>query len=366
MGYSADSVGIAQRLEHLVATEKKVSIFSSRPAPRAWFRSVGNWLVEERYLLALLRNRLRGPADPVPPRLGDADIFRILRALVMPPRLEARSHAQALFMKTHLRAFYLEPRAMSLKIVSSEDGNLLRQDFDTRAKAVELGAPRIIDHCLEGPSPYLCEEWISGCHPDPIRDADEIVRFVAGELWNGYGQSGFEWRSLADSHDLGALIANFDAMTDEMPWPSHLQERKSARDALLNLESESAKLVPWCFGHGDLSVGNMLLTDGRVRLIDWERARRMPLLLELSKILAIVPASWDPITARMRDAFTGAPDPGMLQPDLQAALASLERLVQIRDRFSAATPAAAISRREASRFERRLGAELNHLAARLR
>lgn len=267
-----------------------------------------------------------------------------------------------LLAKSHLRAFYLAPEPLTLKLVEPCARDALAREVAVRSALAVPCAPRLVAQRLDGPHPHLCEQLLFGRHPDPARDGERVVSFVLDELWQSYRASGFEWRRCAESHDLAALLANFDAMaaaaSRRSPWPGP----PALRGALERLGSEADRLVPWCLGHGDLSLGNLLLCEGRVRALDWERARRLPLLHELAKISVTVPGSWGPIVARIGQEFPNVPAPGMASPAAQGALAALERLAELRTRFDATSPDAVASPREAVRFRRRLKAELGHLA----
>ena len=353
---------LEQQLEILAAAELEVDLLERSPGRRVHFRRVGGWLVEERYLLGLLWDKMRGRGRPAPPRLDDRPAWSLLRGLTFSPRVSARSHAKAMFVKTHLRAFYLEPLQFALKIGSPEERAAIQRDVEARTESAGVGAPAILGHRFEGDHPHLCEEWLVGAHPDPVAHAAKVVAFVVGDLWQGYRTSGFEWRSCAESHDLGSLVDRFDVMTQGVDWPSERPARDVLRKGLLAISKDSEALVPWCLGHGDLSVGNMIVVKGEIRLLDWERARRLPLLQELSKILAVIPDSWEPIQSCILSEFEEESTPRMLPLNQQAALASLERLSELRTRFGATSPADVASRRDAIRFETRLTAELDHLS----
>lgn len=238
----------------------------------------------------------------------------------------------------------------------------MQRDVDARTGFTGMSAPAILGKRFEGDHPHLCEEWLVGTHPDPVAHAGEVVAFVLGDLWRGYRKSGFQWRSSAESHDLVSLVEGFDVMTKGIDWPSSWPARHVLRNGLLEMSKEPEAMIPWCLGHGDLSVGNMIVVEGEIRLLDWERARRLPLLQELAKILAVIPESWEPIQScilsELEEEFTRR----MLPLNQQAAFASLERLSELRTRFGVTSPLHVASRREAMRFETRLTAELDHLS----
>jgi hypothetical protein len=349
---------LSRGLARLAAAEQEIPLLVDRPTREAHFRRLGAWLVEERLLASLLRSRAQNRPVAAPPRLVDVGAAFLLPALALPPRWRARCRAQALFIKTHLRAFYGEPEPFTLKLVAPEARDAVARDAQARQGTVGLGTPRLLAHRSDGPYPYLCEELVAGHHPDPVQDADAVMAFVLGGLWDRYRTNGFSWQTCAESHDLGALISNFSKMTEAFAWP----DKELLRGQLSSLDDEASKLVPWCLGHGDLSVGNMLMRDDRIVLLDWERTRRLPLLVELAKIVVTCPGAWAAVAARVRDELTNTPSPGMASPEALGALASLERLAALRTRFSAASPGAVASGTEARRFERRLSAELDHLA----
>jgi hypothetical protein len=349
---------LERALDRLAAAEQGIPILADRPVREFHFRRVGSWLIEERLLVSLFFGRARGQPNAALPRLVNVGAARLLAALALLPRWRARCRAQALFVKTHLRAFYVEPEPFTLKLVAPEARDALARDAQARQRTSRLRVPRLLADRSDGPYPYLCEELIFGRHPDPVQDANFVVDFVLGELWDRYRADGFEWHTCSESHDLGALVSNFETMADAVAWP----ERKPLRDQLSSLSDQAAMLVPWCLGHGDLSVGNMLISGNRIVLLDWENARRLPLLVEVAKIVVTCPEAWTTVAAHIRDEFTNVAPPGMASLETLGALASLERLAALRTRFSAASVGAVTPAKNGRRFKRNVNAELGQLA----
>jgi len=283
--------------------------------------------------------------------------MRLFPSLALPPRWRACCHAQALYVKTHLRAFYAGPQPFTVKLVAPEARDALARDARARQDISKISVPRLLADRSDSSHPYLCEELVFGRRPNPAQDANGMVACVLGDLWDQYHANGFEWHTCAKSHDMGALLSNFEEMIDAFAWP----DKEDLRGRLSCLYDESSKLVPWCLGHGDIAPSNLLVSGNRIVLLDWEKVGRLPLFLELAKIIVSFPGTWAPIAARVREEFRDVAPPGMASPEAMGALASLERLAALRARFSAASPDAAASWSEARRFKRRLIAEFSHL-----
>lgn len=120
-------------------------------------------------------------------------------------------------------------------------------------------------------------------------------------------------------------------------------------------------MVPWCRGHGDLAIANMLVSGGRIRLLDWERARPLPLAHELAKITLAVRGVWPVVRERLVQLGADSPPAEMVPPDAQAVLGTLERLVDLGVRFSGQPSTARESKREAVRFARRRTPAVDHI-----
>jgi hypothetical protein len=357
--------GIEQLLERLAATERAIPFLAEQPEARVHFRRVGHWLVEERFLLALLAARARGQPHPAPPRLAKMGALRMLAALGLSRRYVARCRAQAIYFKKHVRAFFLTPRACSLKLVVPAAREGISRELAARSRVEgRVLAPRLLAHRLEGPHPHLCEELVFGRRPNRKRDEQLVLRFVLDELWESYRSAGFEWRPCTEFHQLDALLKSFEATLDDWTrWPSTWPAKCDLREPLTRLADEAEKLVPCCLGHGDLSDGNMLVADDRILLFDWEHAGRLPILLDLAKIVVQYPASWKPILARTEQEFAHAPNPGMVSARNQSALAALDRIAKL---HALSSPGPDFStwqaRRTKSRYRGRVATELQHLA----
>jgi hypothetical protein len=362
----AGAGGFEQTLARVVEAERDLSLLTERVAH---FRRIGSWIVEERFALALLRSRVGGRSVAAPAPLSKAGAA-ILRALASSARLASACQARAIFAKTHqralvrdqLRAFYFEPRPLTLKLMPPERRDELARELAARSEIpAEFGAPAVLGHRLEGPHPYLCEEFVTGRHPDPLADAPQLVAFVVGALWEGYGAAGIAWRHCGESHDVKELVRSFEDLMAPAPWRPQWPERGALRDAMLRLEGEADRMVPWCRGHGDLSIANMLVSAGRIRLLDWERARPLPLAHELAKITLAVPGVWPVVRERLVQLGADSPPAEMVPPDAQAVLGTLERLVDLGVRFSGQPSIARESKREAARFARRRTPAVDHI-----
>jgi len=81
-------------------------------------------------------------------------------------------------------------------------------------------------------------------------------------------------------------------------------------------------------GHGDLSSGNILLTeDDTVYLVDWESSREQIVIMDLEKLFVEYAGSWAPAVERLESWRPEGSDPDRnMSSERQAMLGNLERI----------------------------------------
>jgi thiamine kinase-like enzyme len=115
---------------------------------------------------------------------------------------------------------------------------------------------------------------------------------------------------------------------DQVPWSAEWMDRELFRARVANCGEESDKHLLVGTGHGDLSCGNILITeDKRVCLLDWSRSREQILMQDLEKLFQQFPGSWTLAVDRM-----GSWRPEEIDPDRimscshQAMLGNLQQI----------------------------------------
>ena len=315
------------------------------------FQRLGPWLLERGFLISLLRHGAR--AMPAVPGLSGIGAFRLAKALLSPALVRSTCRAQAVHFKEGARAFYLLPKSITVKLSSSpaSQRGFANEIEARRLAAGELRCPRLIDYELESTPCFMCEEMIDGRRPDRSRDRELVIDFVLNPLWSYYESRGFELVRCSDLYDLGALLSGVRAAAAaEREWDPAWLERGRFLDEIQVLGEERDRYVPCCMGHGDLSDGNMIVgnDDGAIYLVDWERARKLPVVHELRKIFLQYAGSWDLLAPRLGSLTGGRPASQIVPLARQALLDVLAQIVEFQ-RWSPASQADARQRKAVER-----------------
>ncbi len=184
------------------------------------------------------------------------------------------------------RAFYL---ARSLTIKLLPPGRTGASDVEAReliASAGNVNVPKVISSGVLNDRAFIVEQLIPGHHPG-LRKEEGIVDILLPAVWANYRAIGF--RTAEAFPDLPIHVIQEELAT--VPIPVELTYERDARDELVRRMSLLPSTVDYplvtAFGHGDLSVGNIVVTDsGALFVIDWETAGQMPVVWDLRKLVA--------------------------------------------------------------------------------
>jgi hypothetical protein len=321
-------------LEHLAEIEAAFRDLAGIREGEAVFRVAGRWLVEEGYLRALLRGSLARALGAAPrvPVVGDLKPAPLALAAISSPRVRGRSSADAVCFKQDVRAFYLRERAVTLKMANPETHGVgLRDEIRTRrsiGKTDGVALPRFIASDPEGAPPYLWEEVVFGRRPEPKRDRARFLDCVLPRILDFYAGCGVRHVIGSDFLDLERLADDVLETAGEVPWSAEWVDRELFRDRVTGCCAEADKFLLVGTGHGDLSSGNILITeDEGVCLVDWARSREQILIQDLQKVFQEYPGSWALALERMESWRPRGIAPDRVMPWAQQAF--LGNLVHI-------------------------------------
>ena len=188
-----------------------------------------------------------------------------------------------------LRSFY-PSTGVTVKIFCSEAArHRAHNELEARsllAQAGKLIIPQVLASSMDRRSAYLMEEMIAGRHPGSEM---QLGPFVA-EVWETYQALGF---SLTDCLPRFTL----EAIKEELAGvriPLHLRYEEECRNELVRwlerLPDPRERPLLAGFGHGDLSLGNIIVTDtGKWFVLDWECSGRIPVTWDLGKLIVSAP-----------------------------------------------------------------------------
>jgi len=300
----------------------------------AVFRVAGRWLVEEGYLHGLLRSSLARVlrTSPRAPVVGDLGVVPLALAAISGPRIRGRNTAVAVCFKSNVRAFYLGARAVTLKMANPVTrGHWLRTEIETRkrlGKPTGVVLPQVIASNGEATHPYLWEEIVFGRRLDPKRDGELFRCHVLPRILDFYEGGGVQCVAGTDFLDLEQLTADVLKAAEQVPWSAKWMDRELFRTRVASCSKEADKYLLVGRGHGDLSCGNILITeDRRACLLDWTRSREQILMQDLEKLFQRYPGSWELAVDRLGSWRPDGIDPDRIMScSRQAMLGSLQMI----------------------------------------
>jgi hypothetical protein len=268
------------------------------------------------------------------------------------PVLRARCRAEVirigkfdLEQVVRFRAFQVDgdrPTALRIQGHGDDHGPGVAREIRARrsvARHVPELAPQLLDAELDADRGigWLREELIVGRHPRTAAQTRRAVEQLVPGLRRLHDRVGVS--HVPFSRIAGGVLDRWDAATEAGILPRSLAgpvRRLVTRDADVQVS----------LGHGDLVRTNIVRRGGEVVLIDWEKARSMPIANDLAKLLPLVGTDVERTLTTLRDAFgaTIAPTTTSYTFDEQFVLAVVQTL-------STALPRAERARR-AGREER--------------
>lgn len=336
-GFTADPVralGAVRWMER-----RSGSLRDLPPRPGAW-RQRGRLLVRGDLDTSILRIDVAGDRWT---EIGD------------PPRLAADAVLLSSIPGALIgcRAFYVEPgltgsvRGAGLRRSRIIAGSRVAARFAGRHGDAGLVVPHQLDRGRGLRRAYVLEESLPGDRVRGREWPDHVERVIDGlaRLWP---------RSEPRSHATGDVVPWLGAdRVDTLlgALDVDVRDRRRMLEGVARLaRSTDRLLVGWT--HGDPVPNNVLrLDDGRLALVDWERAGRNPLGLDACRLLAPLDDP-RPATAQLEHRFAALRSPRTLPLPAQAAIALLSLLptwLAQREAWHAAGRARAYRNRNARR-----------------
>jgi hypothetical protein len=261
-----------------------------RPVFGRSFVHMERWLIANRAILAMIAPRRWRSGDL--PRL-DISLSDWLRARRAGGSSRLPLSCCALYEgRRSRRGFYLG-RGLTIKLLPPEaPSEQLQRDVEARtlvAASGRLNVPKILMSGVVNDRAFLVEELITGHHPAAAQE-QRIVDALVPAIWATYQALGF---GTADTF-LDLTAEAIQSELERVCVPEQMAYERACRDELLRrlrqLPSTVEQPLVTAFGHGDLSTGNIIVTDsGDLFVIDWETSGRMPIVWDLRKLISAVP-----------------------------------------------------------------------------
>jgi len=175
---------------------------------------------------------------------------------------------------------------------------------------------------------FLVEELITGHHPAATQE-QRIINALVPAIWATYQALGL---GTTDTFpDLTAEAIEFEL--ERICVPEQMAYERACRDQLLRrlkqLPSTAERPLVTAFGHGDLSTGNIIVTDaGDLFVIDWETSGRMPIVWDLRKLISAVPGLLPRVVKLLRAELQQPGLRGAMSPEHQCLIGLAARVAE--------------------------------------
>ena len=324
-------------------TERQIDLLGSNPQPFV-YRRIGSWLIQSQYLNSFqyldsisYPKRLDRPKVKIPDfciDLSPKGALKLISAYLFSERLISHTSAEAIRIKNNIRTFYINsPLPFSSKIMFGKTRSVhdMKREIDIRSKVASynrIKTPGILQYDLDHDPPFFCEEIIAGRKADPVKDGSTVSEKLCPQLWQNYERQGITFRKIQDIVGSDDALKKLEKAIGLIEWNSMWHDRKTffqkARDLL-----KGNFTLPCSTGHGDLSLGNMIITpDEQVYIVDWECSKEMPILFDLLAIIRNVPRSRNYFQARIEEVISGNINIPILSFREQCFLAVLAKIFQ--------------------------------------
>ena len=134
---------------------------------------------------------------------------------------------------------------------------------------------------------FIVEQLIAGHHPR-LQKEEQIIDILLPAIWANYRAFGFGTAEAFPSLTIQVIQEELVSVS----IPERMTYERECRDELIRrirlLPNTTEHPLVTAFGHGDLSVGNIVVTaSGALFVIDWETAGQMPIVWDLRKLMAV-------------------------------------------------------------------------------
>ena len=367
LGHGRSGVFMGQQdrgewVDALIRAEAATGAAGGDARPTQIYRRFGRWLLADRLLLSELGRRwLRhGRPDREIPRLSALPTQALLRARFLDEKVELPVAASAVLFESNIRSFYVSGTGTSIKILGAvRDPAEFRRDVTIRREVARSGTvrvPHVFGEDLSGPSPYILEELVFGRKAEEKRDRDLLLNRFVPQICGMYKAFGIGIEPFSAYFDADAIRERIASVELPPEWRLEWDCRDDLIRRLDGLASVHDQGAPVSLGHGDLAVGNLIISPaGEIVVVDWELARRMPMALDFRKLLLTIPGIWRSFAAWLA-AEAGAGDKrDVVPPGRQAFAAVAARLA---DRCQALALAGASGQSDRLRHLKRIASDL--------
>ncbi len=306
----------------------------------------GDWLIQPRFALICLRKRLRQPShQPILAGVSAKGLVRLCQSYLRGATFRLASRAAAVNVRQRadgnrvIRTFYPFTSEPTTVKASLSGHSVLEAEIENRRIAEQIGhlrAPEIIAHDFSARCPFVIEEYVAGRIAFRRRDHTLLSQTLLPSLRRHYETYGVSYGPIKSFFG-SDFYAKVEQAAGLLPWDQQWRDRQQFLSVVGRLAG-CGKQVALSFCHGDLSVGHVAVSeDGRIFLLDWERAGVQPIAFDLAKIERTCRQNqirlYDVCERLMRELSSPVESRDLFSAAEQMFLASLRRIVAWREKY---------------------------------
>jgi len=230
-------------------------------------------------------------------RISGCSLRRLLLGLVPANQCVSRLAADAVFLKNNIRAFYFD-RGVTLKCSNPAlqlATPAITNEITVRRSIKDAGVirvPQLIHTEVTSNGCFLVEQLLDRARLfEPARDGENMAK----GLFDFYLHNGMAQRSVAEAVPLPQTLNAIEKLFSQFGLDN--AELRKFVDRNFIRRDVTKVGVPFGLTHGDMSVGNLLVENGIIYIVDWERAHYAPIFTDFYKLFRRIPGLQSQLTA---------------------------------------------------------------------
>lgn len=297
----------ADRIRPLIEIETLLGVRPRSDRRPSRFRRLGRLFVGDPYLASEIMRRClptRNGGDL--PRLNSHSLLSLLRHRLGGAAYDWPVRADAILFAANVRGFYVSPDQVTIKVKGpGRSAAEFREDVQARRRVAESGlveVPAVLHADLSAADPYVVDQYIAGQRGHWLKHRRLLLNELTPKFWLMYQTFGMTLEPCRDSFDIEAIAGRLQDLPLDPGCTRELRCRDLLVDIASSLTHHQDEALVRAFGHGDLSVGNMIVAPGnKLYVVDWELSRRQSIAWDFRKLLLHVPEVWDRLCVLLED-----------------------------------------------------------------
>lgn len=325
---------ISNRIPPLAQIETALNL-TPRPGRRSSrFRRFGRLFVSDSHLVdEIIRRCWPNQVGGQLPRLHGRSVLSLLHRRMGSVAYDWSTSADAVLFASNLRSFYLGSDQLTVKVKGTIRslpefcGDVQARRMVGESRLVKV--PAMLHSDMSAADPYVVDQYIAGQRGHWVKHRAVLLNELTPKFWRMYQTFDITLESCRDFFDIEEITRRLKEIPLDRSWT----EEKRCRNNLVNIVSSIAscqnEAVICGFGHGDLSVGNLIVTpSAELYVVDWELSGRQPIAWDFRKLLLHVSDVWDRLGALLESEIRCQRWQNVMEPSRQLILSLCAYIAQ--------------------------------------